>query len=78
MRRNLILAGLMAAASPALFSASISKLKNVVGEGELTTALTITWGDEIALDNLVEGVKVNAGSTVEDVIRKALALDPRY
>lgn len=78
MRRNLILAGLMAAASPALFSASISQLKNVVGEGELTTALTITWGDEIALDNLVEGVKVNAGSTVEDVIRKALALDPRF
>ena len=75
MRRKILFGGLMLCASTAVFSASIQELKNVLGEGGITTTLTLTWGDELALDNLVEGVRVNSGSTVEAVIRKALSID---
>lgn len=78
MRRKILFGGLMLCASTALFSASIQELKNVLGEGGITTTLTLIWGDELALDNLVEGVRVSSGSTVENVIRKALSIDPRF
>ncbi len=62
--------------SPA--SIESSKILNWLGEGSNRVSLTVTWGDELALDNLVSGILFNGQSSVSDIIRTALKADPRF
>lgn len=53
-------------------------LKNALGHGNSMATLTLHWGDEVALDNLTEGVRFGNEVTAGDVIATALREDPRF
>lgn len=53
-------------------------LKNALGHGNSMATLTLHWGDEVALDNLTEGVRFGNEATAGDVIATALREDPRF
>lgn len=54
-----------------------SKILNYLNTGEDVASLTITWGDDLALDNLVSGVRFDGKATVGDVLYSALENDER-
>lgn len=51
---------------------------NELGSGEGYAELLVHWGDGLALDNLAQAVLFNGTSTVEDILRTALAEDSRF
>lgn len=53
-------------------------LHNKLGEGDNLATLTMRWGDNVALDNLAEGVWFNSGDKVAHVIATALREDSRF
>ena len=48
-----------------------------VGSGASQASLTVTWGDQKAIDNLSMGVNFDDGATVADIVTAALAGDAR-
>ncbi|MGM9845932.1 MAG: DUF5074 domain-containing protein [Muribaculaceae bacterium] len=48
-----------------------------VGSGDSQASLTVTWGDQKAIDNLSIGVNFDDGATVADIVTAALAGDAR-
>ena len=76
MFRKFILTAILFVASTTVSVAD--PVLNVLGEGNQTMTLTVRWGDDVALDNLVSTVKFNETATVESVIATALAADPRF
>ena len=53
---------------------------NVLGDTDSDSyaSLTVTWGDDLAMDNLSSAVMFASGASVADVIETALAADPRF
>lgn len=55
-----------------------SKILNWLGEGDNSAVLTLTWGDDLALDNLASGVKFSGEVSVDELLSIALKNDPRF
>jgi len=53
---------------------------NVLGDtgNDSYAALTLSWGDNLAMDNLTSAVLFNKGASVADMLSVALAADPRF
>lgn len=56
----------------------ISKVLNHLGEGENEAMLRVTWNDDVALDNLVSGVRFDGTATLGDILHTALKYDSRF
>ncbi|MCM1021855.1 MAG: DUF5074 domain-containing protein [Muribaculum sp.] len=59
-------------------SPDAGKVLNRLGEGSNNAIIVATWGDELALDNLVSEVKFDGTKTVGELINVALEADPRF
>ncbi len=81
MKHSLLLATFVASAAltPEAWCASPqAPLMNEVGTGDNTVTLTLRWGDEVAMDNLAEGVRFETEATVAEIITTALREDSRF
>lgn len=79
MSRKSTLAAICVAVSlPGLASEVPADYRNVLGEGADYASLTLTWGDDLAIDNLVSAVRFDAGATAGTVLETALKADPRF
>lgn len=68
-------------ASAQLLSAETAipeQFRNILGEGDNYASLTLHWGDNVALDNLVSAVRFEDNVSVSDIISSALAGDSRF
>lgn len=69
----------LAATMGAMASEAPADFRNLLGEGADYAALTVTWGDDLAVDNLVSAVRFTSGdATVGSILATALKDDPRF
>lgn len=57
---------------------SSAKITNVLGSGDGYASLTVSWGDNLAIDNLVSEVRFTGDATVSELRLTALEKDSRF